>query len=214
MLNRFYNKKANSICTFQNEIPDPMIFIGPTGATGPMGPMGLRGEVGPTGATGASGATGAKGEPGEVGPKGDTGAPGPKGDTGMIATNVNATIYTLGPQTLTTGTPLTLMSVLTNNGLDVNETSITVKSTGTYSVSYTINEVSQENDGDYVEINVNGQSIPATRRIMSSQAEVGGTYALNLNENDVITIVPKESGNVQLVGTTGASAILTVIKLS
>ena len=83
-----------------------------------------------------------------------------------------------------------------------------------YSVSYTINEVSGANEGDFVGISINGTEVPATRRSMSSTAGLGGTYVLNLSANDIVTIVPTETNNTQIVGTAGPSATLTVIRIA
>lgn len=61
---------------------------------------------------------------------------------------------------------------------------------------------------------INGTEILATRRSMSSTAGVGATYVLNLNANDVITVVPTETGNTQIVDTGRPSDILSVIRIT
>lgn len=193
--------------------------IGETGPAGPQGPAGETGATGPAGPQGPIGETGATGPTGPQGPAGETGATGPAGPQGPAgpagtSINQNSTIYTLGPQTAVSGTPLTLMNVLTNNGLTVAPDSLTVPASGTYLVSYTINEATGVNEGDYVSIKVNDTELPATRRSLSSTAGVSGTYVLDLVANDVVTIVPTETGNTQLVDTGGPSATLTVIRLA
>lgn len=181
---------------------------GPTGLTGPTGPTGATGPAGPTGPAGATGATGATGPAGPTGPTGETGPAG--------AANVNqyATTYTLGAQTLTSGTPLTLMTVLVNQSFVVGADSITVPDAGAYLLSYSVNRVETMSDGDYVELKINGTEYAATRRMLSTTAGVGGTYVLRLTAGSVIQVVPTEQGSVRLVGDRGPSAVLTVVRLA
>ena len=197
----FINKlccRKNDCCINPFPTNNDFDFTVNTGATGPVGP------TGPTGAAGVTGATGATGVTGPTGPTGATGT----------AINQNATIYNNATQEAVSGTALNLPTVLTNNGMTVNATSITVPTTGTYWVSYTINEATGANNGDFVAIYVNGAINNATKKSISSTAGVGGTYILNLSANDVITIVPTETGSTQIVDTGGPSATLTVTRIA
>lgn len=177
------------------------ICHGVTGATGPMGPQGIAGERGETGATGPTGPTGA------------TGATGPAGG---ISVNENASTYTFGPQTAVNGTPITLMTELTNNGLETTRDSIIVKNDGTYIVCYSINKVANAADGDHVAIYVNEVEIPATRKQMLTNSSIMGVFVLMLEKDDEITIVPTENQTDQtmLTDTGGPSASLTVIRIA
>lgn len=170
----------------------------------------LIGKSGPTGATGATGATGVTGVTGATGA---TGATGPTGIAGA-AINENATIYTFGPQTAVSGTPITLMSVLTNNGLNVSMDSITVVNTGTYLVSVLVNEATGVNEKDFISLKRNGVEINATRISISSSAPVSATYVLNLEANDEITVVPTETGETRFIDTGGPSAVLTIVRIA
>lgn len=183
------------------------------GKSGPTGPTGCTGSVGPTGPTGATGATGATGITGTAGATGPVGPTGPRGIAGA-AINENATIYTFGPQTAVSGTPLTLMSVLTNNGLNVGMDSVTVVNTGTYLISVLVNEATGVNEKDFISLKRNGVEINATRISISSSAPVSATYILNLEANDVITVVPTETGETRFIDTGGPSAVLTIVRIA
>lgn len=187
--------------------------MGPTGPTGVTGPTGTTGPTGATGSTGPSGPTGPTGATGPTGPTGATGPTGPTGESGT-AVNENATAYTLGPQTAVSGTPLTLLTTLTNNKLTVGVDSITVANTGTYAVSFGINEITGYNEGDYVALRVNGTENPATKRIMSETASVSGTFVFNLKAGDEISVVPVETGTTKILDTGGPSVTLTVIRIA
>lgn len=195
------------------------IYHGVTGATGPRG---VTGPAGPTGATGAQGIQGERGETGATGPVGATGAMGETGATGAtgpaggISVNENASTYTFGPQTAVSGTPITLMTELTNNGLETTRDSIIVKNDGTYIVCYSINKVANATDGDHVAIYVNEVEIPATRKQMLTNSDVMGMFVLMLEKDDEITIVPTENQTDQtmLTDTGGPSASLTVIRIA
>lgn len=218
MLNKYcesknFNRRVQHI---NNKVVNYVGMVGPTGACGVTGATGPTGACGVTGATGATGNMGPTGPTGITGPTGATGATGPTGATGTVLTilNENATIYTFGPQTAVSGTPVTLMSVLTNNGLTVDMDSVTVATTGTYLISFSINEATGVNENDYVAIRINGVEKNATRISLSTAAPISGTYVLNLNENDVVTIVPVETGETKIVDTGGPSATLTVVRLA
>lgn len=197
-------------------------MLGPTGPTGLQGPKGETGEKGEIGPTGPVGPTGPKGDTGDIGPtgeKGEIGPIGPIGPTGPTgiagaAINENATTYTFGPQTAVSGTPLTLMTTLTNNGLIVGMDSITIVNDGTYLVSILVNEATGVNENDYVALRKNGVEINATRITISSSAPVSGTYIVNLEANDVITAVPIETGETKFLDTGGPSAVLTIVRIA
>lgn len=189
------------------------IYHGETGATGPTGAIGPTGATGQKGETGATGPTGPQGMQGE---RGATGATGATGSAGGISVNENASTYTFGPQTAVSGTPLTLMTELTNNGLETLQDSITVQNDGTYIVAYSINKVANADDNDYVAIRINDVEIPATRKQMLTTTPIFGLFVLNLEEDDIVTIVPVENraDRTQLLDAGGPSASLTVIRIA
>ena len=182
------------------------------GATGPVGPRGATGPTGPTGPTGVTGPTGATGP---TGPTGPTGATGPTGPTGENATllNENATIYNAETQNITTATPLALSTVLTNNGLAVDNTTITVSETGTYLISFTVNDATAAAGADNVGIAVNNVVNTATHRTISPNYSTGGSYVLNLNANDKVSLVPTVTNATSISSTGGPSASLTVVRI-
>lgn len=216
---------------------------GATGATGPTGAQGLIGETGPKGATGATGlpganglngatgavgpqgATGAKGDTGpqgEIGPQGPTGPKGemgvqgpigPRGEDGQIS-NQNATIYSMAGQDLTSGNPLTLSSIKTNNGLIVGGTTITVPATGTYVVSYCMNKATNAAGTDSVSIAIDGTMDRTTSRPLSDSSTTCGHFVMNLDEGNALSLVPVVINATRLEGSGGPCATLTVIRIA
>lgn len=186
---------------------------GATGATGPQGPIGLTGATGATGPQGPIGLTGATGATGATGPQGPVGPQGPQGPAGTLV-NQNATLYNTATQTVTSGTALTVPTVLTNNGLTASTNSLTVPATGTYLVSYTVNTATGATGTDNVSIGINGVTQAATQRPLSTTSSTGGSYITNLTANDVITLVPTATGATDITATGGPSATLTVVRIA
>ncbi len=171
------------------------------------------GVPGPTGPQGPAGAVGATGPQGPIGPTGATGPVGPQGPTG-ITPNQNSSIYNGATQTITSGTALTLPTVLTNNGLTTDGSSITVAESGTYLVSYVVNEATTATGTDNVGIAVDSTINTATQTPLSTTDAVGGSYVLNLTAGSSITLVPTVAGATSIDATGGPSASLTVMRIA
>ena len=195
---------------------------GATGAVGPQGvtgPQGAKGDTGPQGATGAKGETGPQGEigpQGPTGPKGEMGVQGPigpRGEDGQIS-NQNATIYSMAGQDLTSGNPLTLSSIKTNNGLIVGGTTITVPATGTYVVSYCMNKATNAAGTDSVSIAIDGTMDRTTSRPLSDSSTTCGHFVMNLDEGNALSLVPVVINATRLEGSGGPCATLTVIRIA
>lgn len=156
-----------------------------------------------------------RGYTGPTGPTGPTGATGPTGPTGPTGStlNQNATTYNIAEQALTSGTALTLPTVLTNNNMTVANNSITVPATGEYLVSYTVNSATNAATGDNVGIAINGTINNGTKLSLSQTDGIAGTYMLNLNANDVVTLVPTITTATELNADGGTSAHLTVLRI-
>lgn len=231
-----FNYNSTFCCCGRNQIrpiinTNPTIVVGPTGAQGPIGPQGIQGPAGPAGPVGATGpqgpvgttgpqgaqgpagATGPQGPQGPAGPAGATGPQGPQGPAGP-ALNENATIYNAASQSLTSGTAVSLPTVLTNNSLTTTTANtITVPSAGAYQISYTTSAATGAESGDNVAVAVNGVVQTPTQRSLSTTQGVSATYVLNLSANDAITIVPTVTGATTLTNTGEPSATLTVIRV-
>ena len=183
---------------------------GPIGLTGPEGPIGPQGPIGETGATGPAGPQGPIGETGPVGPQGPEGPAGPPG----TFINENATIYNPAAQEITTGTPLTFGTTLTNNGLTVDATSITIEEAGTYLVGFSTGEATGATATDRVGIAINGVIIAGTERLLNPDAPTNETSVLNLTAGDVVTLVPTVTTATGLTADGATSATLTVVRLA
>lgn len=192
---------------------------GDTGCTGPAGIRGLDGSRGEKGEKGECGEKGEKGDPGEKGEKGDTGPMGPAGPTGPIGptgviSNQNATILNMASQSITTGEPISMLTILTNNGLVLGGTFITVPSTGTYLVTYYVNRATGAAGTDSIAIAIDGTRERYTARPLSEESTSSGQFVMNLEEGNAVSLVPVVINNVKLEANGGPSATLTVIKLS
>lgn len=186
------------------------LITGPTGATGCTGPTGAVGEIGPKGDKGDTGETGSQGPKGD---KGETGEKGEKGDDGKVS-NQNATILSMAGQDLSSGTPLTMSTILTNNGLVVTGTSIVIPATGTYFVSYYVNRATGGAGTDSIAIAIDGTRDINTARPLSENSTSSGHFVLNLYEGNDVSLIPVVLNATKIVGNGGSSATLTVIRLS
>ena len=218
----------NSNSNNMQYITGPMGPTGPAGATGATGLPGANGlngatgAVGPQGVTGPQGAKGETGPQGEIGPQGPTGPKGemgvqgpigPRGEDGQIS-NQNATIYSMAGQDLTSGNPLTLSSIKTNNGLIVGGTTITVTATGTYVVSYCMNKATNAAGTDSVSIAIDGTMDRTTSRPLSDSSTTCGHFVMNLDEGNALSLVPVVINATRLEGSGGPCATLTVIRIA
>ncbi len=156
------------------------------------------------------GKTGAKGDRGPQGIQGVTGPTGPKGATN----NINATIYNSINQDISSGKPIKMDEVLTNNGTSLNESSITVPQTGTYLISFSINNGTTASAGDCIGIYNNGALLQGSRRPLTTSTNVSGTIVANLKANDIITLVPVLSTGRTLTSSGAPSAMLTVVQIA
>ena len=197
----------------------PTGMIGPTGPAGPKGDPGEKGETGERGETGLQGPQGVAGEKGETGekgstgPTGPTGSTGPKGDNGSIS-NQNATMYTMASQTISSGNPLTLTSILTNNGLVIGGTFITVPMTGTYIVSYTANRATNAAGTDSIMLAIDGTLARNTSLPLSDASTTCGHFVMNLSEGNAISVVPVVLNATKIEGNGGPAVTLTIIRIS
>lgn len=173
-------------CRQSTQIQRPWI-VGPTG---PMGPQGMRGPTGPTGPTGAT------------------------GETGTIS-NQNATILNTGDQALTSGTAITMSTVLTNNELTVADTTITATESGTYVVGYSVNKISTDaGASSNVALSISGNINANTQRPLSTTSPATGVFVLNLTAGQTIALVPTITTPTTLQAANGPSASLTVVRIS
>lgn len=168
------------------------------GPTGPMGPQGMRGPTGPMGPTGPAGATGPA---------------GPAGPAGVVS-NQNATIANATNQAITSGTPLTLSTVVTNNGMTVTNNGITVPADGTYLVEYYVNRATSASGTDSISIAVAGATNSNTSIPLVAQSTSSAQFVLNLTSGNTLTLVPIVTAATNLEATGGPSATLTVVRLS
>ena len=123
-------------------------LVGPTGPTGPTGPAGPAGPQGPGGATGPAGATGATGA---TGPAGGFGAYGSFTD---LATQTNTSV----------GNPLPILirNQVSSSGVTIVDNSkITVSSSGTYNIAFSaqVTKTDAGTDTIYIWLRRNGSDV-------------------------------------------------------
>ncbi len=228
-------EEAQVLDDFENFVHHLTFYI-PKGATGPQGEKGDKNEdiilAGNTTLVGENepakvedryeenvhffdfqipqGKTGEKGDRGPAGPQGVQGVTGPAGSTN----NINATIYNSINQDIASGRPIIMDEVLTNNGLSLNNSSITVPATGTYIISFSINNGTSASAGDCIGAYCNNQLIFGSRRPLTTSTNVSATVVTNLKINDIITLVPTLSTNRTITSSGAPSAMLTVVQIA
>lgn len=225
MIFRRCNHNHNNCELLQNlkYYPQPIQLLeGPTGCTGPSGctgPTGSAGPMGPTGPKGETGERGLQGDKGDTGPIGPIGPTGPRGETGEKGEaggtpNQSATIFNMAGQAIKSGQPLSLSSIMTNNGLVLGGTFITVPATGTYIVSYCINRATNAAGTDSIVIAVDDVTDSNTSMPLSDVSTTCGHFVMNLDEGNSLSLVPVVLNATWIEGNGGASATLTLVRIS
>lgn len=218
----------------------PKGITGPKGDKGDTGPRGLPGEIGisevitidgtetvepnekaevqddfdrnihhltfyiPKGEKGQTGPQGLKGE------KGETGVAGPPG----LTPNINATIYNSAEQTISNNLSLLMPENLINNNFTIQDNGLTVPTTGTFLISFSINNATDAAAGDCVGVAVNNVIIPASKRPITTTTNTSATFVTILNKNDVVTLVANVAQNRTLTASGAPSSMLSVMMIA
>lgn len=218
----------------------PKGITGPKGDKGDTGPRGLPGEIGisevitidgtetvepnekaevqddfdrnihhltfyiPKGEKGQTGPQGLKGE------KGETGVAGPPG----LTPNINATIYNSAEQTISNNFSLLMPENLINNNFTIQDNGLTVPTTGTFLISFSINNATDAAAGDCVGVAVNNVIIPASKRPITTTTNTSATFVTILNKNDVVTLVANVAQNRTLTASGAPSSMLSVMMIA
>lgn len=220
---KIYTNNCNGSCSCcgcgSNVGPaGPMGLQGPPGPQGPQGIQGIPGPVGPTGpqgATGATGAAGAAGATGPAGPAGATGATGPAGADGTAATNQNALLYSVAPQTVSNGDTVDLGTNVINSTGDITAsgTNGVTLAPGQYLVTF-VSDTSNTAAGNLgATIAVNGTALPEANSSVTTTAAGEDRTTLstivNLTDTGIVTVLNDTDNAV-----TYANSTLTVTKLA
>lgn len=213
---------------------------GPKGDPGPRGPQGEKGEVGPQGETGPQGP---RGFPGEIGisevitidgtetvpytdeamvqddfdrnihhltfyiPQGDPGPPG-------ITPDISLTIYNNSDQEIVNGQDLVMDAVDLNTNFTIENGKVVVPETGTYLVSFTVNNAYNAILDDQVGVTVNDIFIPASKRPIATSGSATGMIATVLNKGDKVSLRAYISNNLTVNALGCPSAMLTMTMIS
>ena len=105
-------------------------------------------------------------------------------------------------------------TILTNNGLTIENDGITVPTTGTYLINFNTNEATNASDADNVAIAVNGVISTPTERLLSQTSGISGTFILNLTANNKISLIPTITDATNLTNSGGPSVSLTVVRIA
>ncbi|KXY27666.1 collagen-like exosporium glycoprotein BetA [Bacillus mycoides] len=179
-------------------IPPFTFPTGPTGITGPTGATGFTG-IGITGPTGVTGITGI----GITGPTGATGIgiTGPTGATGLGILPVFGTITSevgIGfSAVVNTNVNLTIPGPVSGTTLTPVDNSITIDTTGVYSVSFSIVFVIQAISSSILNLTINDSIQFAIETRVGGGSGVRTTSArtdlLPLNQGDVLRVRIREA---------------------
>ncbi len=197
---------------------------GDTGPTGAAGAAGADGDTGPTGAAGAAGATGdtgPTGAAGAAGADGDTGPTGPTGPTGDAPTQTAAFAYNsdVDVNVVPAGTvvPLTLGVYIPPGesiGHAISGASFTIDDPGLYRIAYNVN-IEQATNLISTALLINSaviepSTIAPTTNMVSYANEI--LYEVTASNTTVGLVMLGNTETVHL--TTGAGALMTIIKIS
>lgn len=218
----------------------PKGITGPKGDKGDTGPRGLPGEIGISEVITIDGTETVepnekaevqddfdrnihhltfyipKGEKGQTGPqglKGEKGATGVAGPPGLTP-NINATIYNSAEQTISNNFSLLMPENLINNNFTIQDNGLTVPTTGTFLISFSINNATDAAAGDCVGVAVNNVIIPASKRPITTTTNTSATFVTILNKNDVVTLVANVAQNRTLTASGAPSSMLSVMMLA
>ena len=175
----------------------------------PKGETGAKGDKGEPGEKGAPGEKGVPGEKGEMGPQGPQGNTGPAGPPGLTP-DYNVTIYNTLQQNISNQNPITMPDVEINKGFTLQDSSLVVRLTGTYLISFSINNSLQASTGDYVGVSVNGIIVNASKRPLTASTNTSATFVKSLNKDDVITLTTNVTSARTVTALSAPSAMLTV----
>lgn len=218
----------------------PKGITGPKGDKGETGPRGLPGEIGISEVITIDGTEtvepnekaevqddfdrnihhltfyipkGEKGQTGPQGPKGEKGETGVAGPPGLTP-NINATIYNSAEQTISNNFSLLLPENLINNNFRIQDNGLTVPTTGTFLISFSINNATDAAAGDCVGVAVNNVIIPASKRPITTTTNTSATFVTILNKNDVVTLVANVAQNRTLTASGAPSSMMSVMMLA
>ena len=213
---------------------------GDTGATGPkgdkgdIGPRGLPGEIGISEHISIDGTETIEANEeaqvlddfdrnihhltfyipkGESGPQGPQGSAGPAGPPGLTP-DYNVTVYNTLQQTISNQKPISMPDVEINNGFNVQDSGLVVRLTGTYLISFSINNSLQAATGDYVGVSINGIIVNASKRPLTTSTNTSATFVKLLNKDDVITLTTNATSDRTVTAFSAPSAMLTVMLIA
>ena len=200
---------AEVMDTFENWVHHLSFFI----------PKGLKGDIGPQGQQGPQGIQGPQGLTGPQGIEGPTGPQGPAGKEFISAYGIRYSM-TDTQISLTQGTDTVIPLPETGTALFTeypDNTSIKIKETGVYLVSYSLCCATNEECSITTSVRANGLLQPATNSTSEFQAQIinsiSGSTIVSLTENDLITFEIKSSINVNVIFNGSTNAMLSVAKI-
>lgn len=151
-----------------------------------------------------------RGQKGDKGEKGEQGDAGPSG----LTPDYNATVYNSNQQVIKNNTAILLNEIAMNNGFNITDSKFVSPTTGTFLVSFSINNSIGATTGDCVGVAINGVINPASRRPLTSSSNTSGTIALILNRGDEVTLVPNIAQDRTLMASGAPSAVLTIMMIA
>lgn len=181
-----------------------LMFYIPHGATGPQGEQGKRGPQGEQGVQGIAG------EIGPTGPKGDEGREGPPG----LTPNINACVCNTLSQDINDEQEIVLDEEMVRNVVRFEGNGLVIPVSGLYIISFSVNYADGTAEDDCVGVAVNGTILQCSKRPITVNSSCGTTFIQNLDENDVVTLMPKVAQKRAISNHGGPSAMLTVVMIS
>ncbi len=153
---------------------------------------------------------GEKGEQGEKGARGEQGYAGPPG----LTPDINVTVYNPDEQTIMNESVLTMNQVEMNNGFQMKDGGLECPNTGTFLISYSVNNSATAVSGDFISVVINHYTVHASKRPLTTTNNATATFAILLNKGDVVKLVANIGGSRTISSTGAPSSMLSIMMIA
>lgn len=137
---------------------------------------------------------------------------GEKGDTARLDTYIS--VYYPDPQQLTNEGELALSTVMSSNNLTLENNRVVISSSGTYLIAFSFNNSPSPTAGENIGLAINGTLKEGSQRPITKSTSVSAVMVMQLNANDVLSLICSVTTSQTITNSGSPSASLTAIKLT
>ena len=147
---------------------------------------------------------------GQQGEKGKQGVAGPPG----LTPNINATIYNPNAQTAKSGGTLLLNEIELNKSFKIEDSALISPATGTFLITFSVNNAEQAMPGDFVGVAINGVLVTSSKRPITTTNNTTAVFVTLINKDDKITLVANVAQDRTITASGAPSASLSVMMIA